>query len=166
MTGIKKMLVAQWEMQRDAFGADPTAMSNEEAIAFIHWNVTALVDELHEMLAEIGWKPWASSRHIHGAEAAKEMVDAWHFFMNILLALGPHIAPPNHPGAPGPHSVPDLAHWFENAYFAKHEVNRQRQLDGYDGLTTKCSACKRELSEVNPDNPTCGLPEGCPYFGA
>jgi len=166
---LSRMLSAQQLMQRESFNADPTEMTTEQAIEFIHWNVTALVDELHEMLAEIGWKPWATSKHINGPNAAKEMIDAWHFFMNIMLALGPHIDA-RVPGTaeklePYPDSVPELAEWFIKSYFEKHEINRQRQKDGYDGVSTKCHVCKREKTEVDPNNTTCGQPEGCPFSG-
>lgn len=152
MTGIKGMLIAQWEMQREAFNNDPTQMTTEEAIAFIHWNITALTDELHEVLGEIGWKPWATSRHINGEAAFKEMIDAWHFFMNILLALGPYVTD----------DMQQLAAKFQNAYFEKHEVNRKRQEEGYDGVSGKCKLCKRDLKEASTD--LCGSPAGCPLY--
>lgn len=161
---LEDMLVTQHMLQRETFHNDPTMMTTEEAIVFIHWNVTALTDELHEMLAEIGWKPWASSKHINGAPAAKEMIDAWHFFMNIMLALGPFISQGQESGHRFPCNVQELAQWWENAYYAKKAVNEQRQAEGYDGVSTKCGVCKRELSEVNPSNPTCGTPAGCPFM--
>jgi len=164
MSDLKRMLITQHQMQRDSFGADPTLMSTDEAIEFIHWNVTALTDELHEMLGEIGWKPWASSRHIHGPQAAKEMIDAWHFFMNIMLALGPFISQDMMPGQKFPANVAELAEWWEMAYNAKKRVNEERQAQGYDGVSTKCSTCKREISEIDMNNLTCSFgPEDCPY---
>ena len=158
MSDLKKMLTTQYTLQVEAFKNDPILMTPPEVINFIHWNVTALVDELHEMLGEIGWKPWASSKHINGPEAAKEMIDAWHFFMNIMLALGPYIGTPE----TGPRNLSELAEWWEKAYYAKKAVNEQRQADGYDGVSSKCQVCKRELSEVNSLQPNCGTPPGCP----
>jgi len=150
MSDLKRMLITQHTLQREAFKNDPTLMTTEEAIEFIHWNVTALVDELHEMLGEIGWKPWASSKHIHGPRAAKEMIDAWHFFMNIMLALGPFISQDMMTGQKFPANVSELADWWEMAYNAKKRVNEERQAQGYDGVSTKCPGCKREMSETNP----------------
>ncbi len=159
---LEDMLATQRALQRKSFGLDPVMLTTEAAIEFIHWNVTALTDELHEMLAEIGWKPWASSKHIHGAPAAKEMIDAWHFFMNIMLALGPFISQGQ--GDSFPCNTEELAQWWQNAYYAKKAINEQRQIEGYDGVSTKCTTCKRELSEVNPSNPSCGTPAGCPFM--
>lgn len=148
------MFQGQLGLQINSFKNNPLQMDTEEAIAFIHWNVTALVDELHEMLAEIGWKPWASSKHINPA-AGKEMIDAWHFFMNIMLALAPYLDPEVQ-------DMQQLTQWFHDKYFEKQAVNAARQEQGYDGVSTKCQSCKRELSEAN-EGALCGWQAGCPF---
>lgn len=117
---------------RDLFAADPEGWAD-----FMRWNAYALTDELHEATAETGWKPWATSRHLNQEAFMKEMVDAFHFFMNMLLAANPGADPD------------DIAQAFCEAYFAKNAVNAQRQIDGYDGLSTKCPHCHRELSETD-----------------
>jgi len=83
------------------------------------------------------------------------MVDAWHFFMNILLAIWPHLEDP-------PDNLATFTNQFMAAYFTKHEVNRQRQAEGYDGVSSKCKVCKRELSESSIE--LCGAPDGCPLI--
>ena len=100
------------------------------AIDFIHWNVTALVDELHELLGEIGWKPWAKSRHINLEAARGEFIDALHFMGNLALVLGL-----------------DDAKEIISRYHAKHAKNAKRQEEGYDGVSTKCPGCKRALDD-------------------
>lgn len=108
-------------------------VTNEDrlpAIDFIHWNVTALVDEAHELLAEIGWKPWAKSRHINLEAARGEFIDMMHFMGNLALVLG----------------MDDAAEIMRR-YHAKHEKNAKRQEDGYDGVSTKCPECKRALDD-------------------
>lgn len=100
------------------------------AIDFIHWNVTALVDELHELLGEIGWKPWAKSRHINLEAARGEAIDAMHFLANIFLVLGL-----------------DDAEEVMRRYHTKHEKNAKRQEEGYDGVSTKCPGCKRAVDD-------------------
>jgi hypothetical protein len=62
------------------------------------------------------------------------MVDAFHFFMNILLATGNGRSPYK------------IAVDFTNEYFRKRVVNAQRQRDGYTGLE-KCPGCKRALED-------------------
>jgi len=125
----------QRRLQIDSFGNDPVETRGDERAAYIRWNVLALEDELHEAMNETGWKPWASSRHLHINEYVKELVDAWHFFLNLLLSTG---------------LEPDaLANVFEREYFRKHKINAKRQKDGYDGVTMKCPNCKRELTDFD-----------------
>lgn len=111
-------------------GGDLAEINTPPAINFLHWNVTALTDELHELLAEIGWKPWAKSRHINTEAARGEAIDALHFLLNIFLVLGMD-------------STDILI-----AYHAKHQKNAKRQEEGYDGVSTKCPGCKRALDDA------------------
>lgn len=131
------MLFDQWleetrALQIQAFGKDPLALEGEDRIEWIRWNVLAATDELHEMLNETGWKPWATSRHVNEKAAGGELVDVLHFVANLLLAVG----------------------WedgtLEDAYVAKMQKNRDRMASGtYDGLTGKCKVCKRALDDVD-----------------
>src|SRR5690606_37354927 len=87
MSQLERMLVAQRQLQVDSFGVDPLKLTGDERAEFIRWNALALTDEIHEMLGEVGWKPWATARHVNHDLAVKELVDAWHFFMNLLLTV-------------------------------------------------------------------------------
>ena len=140
MTDFADMLVAQLKLQRESFNVDPTAMTDEERMEFLRWNVLALIPELNEMLKETGWKPWASSNHINHELAMKEMVDAWHFFMNILLTIsGVEV----HSDSDGQMELETLAQWFADRYMEKKQVNADRQAEGYTG-TDKCPKCHRD----------------------
>lgn len=110
-------------------GTKPSDDDRLPAIDFIHWNVTALTDELHELLGEIGWKPWAKSRHINLDAAKGELIDALHFLLNLCLVLGMDAS--------------EIIHRYD----AKHEKNAKRQEEGYDGVSTKCALCKRALDD-------------------
>jgi hypothetical protein len=110
--------------------ADLAQGNTKPAIDFIHWNVTALTDELHELLAETGWKPWAKSRHINLEAARGEAIDALHFLVNLFLVLGL-----------------DDAQEIMRRYHLKHEKNAKRQEEGYDGVSTKCPGCHRALDD-------------------
>jgi hypothetical protein len=59
------------------------------------------------------------------------MVDAFHFFMNMLLC-GTGAAPEN------------IAKMFTDAYLEKNAINARRQQEGYTGLD-KCRSCGRDL---------------------
>lgn len=110
-------------------GISPANFSDEGKIRFIKDNILALEDELHELLGEIGWKPWASSRHINRDAYVGELVDAFHFFMNLMIVTNI--------------SVDELLKRYE----AKSLKNVKRQEDGYDGVTGKCPICKRALDD-------------------
>jgi hypothetical protein len=122
-------------------GGDPYLMDLEELIEFIRWNHTALV---------VGWKPWATSRHIHMPNALHEMVDAWHFFLNMMLGFG----------AMAGWTPQDLGDEFTQYYIAKNRKNLERQQEGYDGVSTKCLVCNRELSETECTDEFCAYTDG------
>lgn len=120
-------------------GGDPYAMNEEQLAEFITWNCTALMVELGEALGEVGWKPWATSRHVNYPAALHEMVDAWHFFLNMMLAMG----------ALAGIKPSDVAQEFTQQYQRKNAKNLQRQVEGYDGVSSKCPQCHRDLAETS-----------------
>jgi hypothetical protein len=136
---LTKMFDEQRQLQVKAYGADPgDIIDPEERAQFIKDMTLALEDELHEFLGEVGWKPWATSRHVNEAEAKGELVDAFHFFMNLCMAV---------------HMEPDE---LFDRYMEKRHRNEQRQLKGYDGVEGKCYGCKRALDDLAK---AWGLPE-------
>lgn len=120
----------QLRLQIDSYGVDPSSLSGEERRVFIVDMTLALQDELHEALAECGWKPWASSRHLDKDAFVSELVDALHFLVNLFIVAGA--------------SADDVY----NAYIAKSEKNAARQQSGYDGVAGKCATCKRALDDT------------------
>ena len=135
---FRDALKDQHEMQVTSFKTDPAQLSDEDRAEFIRWNMLALEDELHEALAEVGWKPWATSKHLNYDAYKSELVDAFHFFMNLMLAAGIG------------------ADEFLASYRRKREVNITRQRDGYNGVDGKCPVCHRDL---NDPGVTCTLDE-------
>lgn len=128
---LETMMNDQYLLQRDTYGIDYFTMTDEEKIQHFKEMKLALQDELHEALNEMGWKPWATKRHFNQDAVQGELVDAWHFFMNLMLIAG---------------MTPlDL---FEK-YEAKRKKNmaRQQAEGGYDGVSTKCPRCKRALDD-------------------
>lgn len=120
MTHMKIFLEAQQMLQENSFGMSLKEMNDEDRIAYIRWNVVALEHELHEALDETGWKPWGTARHINRAAYVGELIDAFHFFMNLLLAV----------------QVTDEE--LTAGYWAKRRVNQDRQESGtYNGFTEK-----------------------------
>ena len=147
-------LELQLELQRDVF-VDPRIFSEDEEgrADFLIWNAFAATDELHEAMQEVGWKPWASSRHLNSEEFLEEIVDALHFIGNMVLAASINR-----------HEDPKvLAVMLWQKYQQKAEKNMQRQLLGYDGVTGKCPVCKREMLEIYNDSGVVAY--NCPQHG-
>lgn len=127
---LQDALNAQWALQVNSFGSDPKNLTEEQKLEWIRWNMLALMDELHEALAETGWKPWAKSKHVNRDAFVSELVDSFHFLMNLMLV------------------VDCDADEFLAKYFEKRGINAARQAAGYDGVTGKCPDCKRALDDT------------------
>lgn len=128
---LSQMLGMQRNLQQEAYGFTPDQMTPDEKIQYIKDMVLALTDELHELLAEVDWKPWTQGvRKVNEDGAKKELVDIWHFVMNLMLVTGM--------------STDDLY----KMYMRKRQVNVDRQKNAYDGRSTKCPKCKRALEDV------------------
>lgn len=123
------MLNMQSELQEKSYGKRLEELQGEERIEMFKQMYIALVDELHEALGEMGWKPWATKKHFIDLAVQGELIDAWHFFMNLIILSGM-----------------DPEQMFQK-YMAKHRTNVQRQVEGYDGVSTKCPRCKRALDD-------------------
>lgn len=126
---LSKML----KMQRDLQlmynkGKTIEEFTDQERMQALLENAYSLCDEIHEALDETGWKPWTTSNHINKAAFYSEMVDAWHFFMNLML-----------------HSGMTITDLYEG-YMKKNVKNYKRQAEGYDGLN-KCPACRRAYDD-------------------
>ncbi len=93
----------------------------EDRVAYIKDHFVYCNQELNEMLYELpyfkSWKDYSGMtvKEINVAidKAKEEMVDAWHFFMNMMLALGM--------------DEDELV----DGYFKKHKENIRRQDEGY-----------------------------------
>ena len=129
MSDLDTMLEMQRQLQVKHYGKDPSDLTGEERALFIKDMILALTDELHEALQEVGWKPWATSRHVNEEAFKGELIDAWHFFMNLILVSG--MDPFD----------------FMQRYTSKHEKNAARQEAGYDGVADKCPGCRRALDD-------------------
>lgn len=132
MTELYEMIAAQRNLQ-EKLGHHFEQMTQNERIDYIKENALALTDEVHEALAETGWKSWATSRHVNREPYLGELRDAWQFLTNMMLAVEPDPV--------------KLADWFADALSEKHDVNHRR-VGNYDGVSTKCPSCKRALDEV------------------
>lgn len=132
------MLEMQLRLQKEKMkDGDPQQLEGEAMATFVTWNAWACSDELHEALQEVGWKPWVSSRHINQPSFNREMVDAFHFFMNLLLIANPGLTPA------------EIAMEFTKLYIAKNAVNAARMDAGdYDGIAGKCPWCHRDLGDA------------------
>lgn len=132
MIDLERLITAQRNLQVK-LGYHFEHMTPVEKIEYIKENVLAATDELHEALAETGWKSWATSQHINDDAYLGELRDAWQFLTNLMLVVEPDPV--------------KLAERFSDSLAEKHGVN-YRRVDNYDGVSTKCPSCKRALDEV------------------
>lgn len=127
---LDKIFERQHDLQVKSYGRDPGLLGEEDRAQFIKDMVLAATDELHEALAEVGWKPWATSRHLNRDAYVGELIDVLHFWVNLCLAAGV------------------TAQEVEIRYLNKAEKNARRQADGYDGLAGKCPHCHRAYDDI------------------
>ena len=112
-------------------------MSVLDRVRYLKDMVLAIDNELHaEVLNEFTWKPWDKSQPtIHEEHLLRELVDVWHFLMNLMWATYPQDTPA------------ELARRFFLVYTDKWEVNVERQRAGYTN-NGKCPLCTRALDDV------------------
>lgn len=127
----------QHDLQTEAFGYNFQRMLPAERIQYVKDMKLALSAELQEALDETAWKPWAAqpphARWVNRDAYVGELVDVLHFLVNMLLVLGD--------------DPRDLAVEVFTRYQVKHNINRKRQAEGYDGVSTKCGHCRRALDD-------------------
>lgn len=149
---LVRMIEEQLDLQVQSFTGDPRAMTGEQRAEFVRWNVLAACRELMEALEEHRWKPWltdGSQGEWYDRDAfVREVVDAWHFVMNLLLtAAGPDVDPER------------VSVEFYEAYLAKRKVNAKRQEEGYDGVKDNGSGSGREVDSIPGQELTLNFPE-------
>lgn len=135
---LAQMMDMQRTLQRRYYdGRDPDSFSMDDLCAYVQIMTHSAQHELGEAMDEVGWKPWAASRHMNREQFRAELIDVWHFFMNLMLAGGM--------------SADDLY----RGYMEKNAVNHERIAKGYDGR--KCRCCGKEFM----DEATECTPNGC-----
>lgn len=83
---------------------------NQEYITMM---TLACIDELLEALHETPWKPWKKNQAFSRELFCKELIDAWHFLINLSLAAG---------------MTSDDIHQL---YLNKNKINHSRHDEGY-----------------------------------
>lgn len=134
---LERLLSMQKNLQYGSFGYDFTKMSSDERARYIFESYVGVVKEVGEALDEIDWKPWTTGpRTVRRDEFMNELVDTLHFWINMALA------------ASGGMSSTELADEIFTRFALKNRTNAQRQVDGYDGRSTKCGGCGRALDDL------------------
>lgn len=125
------MIRRQREFQEDILGyGSLNGMTPDQRAEYFRVQSLALVFELGEASNEIGWKPWATSKHFNPEAYLSEAIDIMHFAVNLALAGGA------------------TTEQIFQMFVTKNEKNRARQRDGYDGVTGKCPACSRSYDDA------------------
>lgn len=127
---LERMLIMQGDAQRETYGYAFNEMNVDALIQYIRDQHQAADIELGEALNETDWKPWTrGERRIRRDEFMNELIDVLHFWLNMVLAVG------------GRSSAQELADEIFTRFALKNRTNVQRQVDGYDGRSTKCGGC-------------------------
>lgn len=128
-------LTTMFAIQRDfqsSLGIDPAPDSLDERVALVKDNVLAATDELHEVLHETSWKPWATNKKFNETKVQAELVDVLCFVLNLCLVSGL------------------TADRLFVLYMQKMAVNFKRQELGYADKA-KCSVCDLEKGTCEHD---------------
>lgn len=120
MDKLQEIMNKQLELQ-ERLGTDFGAMTEAERAAFMRNHRGYLEDEIAEALYEMpGYKLWKDYSNMDPETYAMqwqkvrmELVDAFHFFINLLLCAG------------------FTANELHYMYMAKNKENHRRQDDGY-----------------------------------
>ncbi len=80
---------------------------------FINIMIIATIDELMESIRETPWKPWKKHQEFNQENFKEEIIDVWHFLINLSLAAGM-----------------DSKELFER-FINKNKINHKRKKDGY-----------------------------------
>jgi len=90
MITMEEALELQSRLQAETYGKPLEELTGEEFKDAMRTHTLALLDEVHEVLRETSWKPWkrGDGTDFNAKAAREEMVDAFHFFMNVMLLLG------------------------------------------------------------------------------
>ena len=113
MSDRLEVLFTMQEALNQRIGVNSHDMSDEERV---HWMLNycrAMNQEVAELTDSVPWKWWAKYQTFDKQNCCVEVVDMLHFLISLAQVLGM--------------SAEDL---FQ-AYVKKHEVNFQRQEDGY-----------------------------------
>lgn len=146
---LEEIMRLQKQLQVDILGSNPAVWMIDERIQYVKDMTLALTDELHEALAEVGWKPWATSKHINRDAYVGELIDGLHLLINLFIVADV-----------GPEEL-------YTKYLAKRSENARRQADGYDGVSEKCPRCHRDLIESKQYGSPCDpIHEWCGVYGA
>lgn len=130
---LAQMFETQNLLQTETYHYNFQYMPLQERIAYIEKMYVAAVRELGEAHDETSWKPWATKQFANRDALIGELVDTWHFIMNMALAFGDDPL--------------DLADEFFTRYQRKAALNAKRQVEGYDGVAGKCPDCRRALDD-------------------
>jgi len=132
MIALQRSLQETHMLRGNTF-ADLTTL---ERVRYVRDMYVAAIKELGEVLDETTWKPWSVAQPaIHDDHVFGELIDVWHFLMNLFLVTRPQA------------TSEEIAAEIYRAYQRKRQINVERQVNGYAG-GGKCPLCARALDDV------------------
>lgn len=125
------------ELQEKAYGHELPKTEIPDIVDWAKINHIAALAELQEALDEVSWKPWASAEFVNRESYIGELVDALHFIANMLVGVG----------------CTDQE--LSVQYAEKMHRNYERMKKGYDGVSDKCSVCRRDFGDLKAHGIPC-----------
>jgi len=104
-----KLLFDKQIILQEKIGFNPIIYKQE----YINLMAMGIITETCEALEQTKWKPWKTSAQINKKELQNEIIDIWHFLINLTLASGLN---------------PET---LFNKFMDKHKINIKRQENGY-----------------------------------
>lgn len=109
---LRQLFEKQSELNR-MIGVDTSNMPEGEQVKWLLNYCRAMTQELAELTDSVPWKWWAKYQTFDRQNARVEVVDLFHFLISAAQVLGM--------------SADDVF----TLYLRKHQVNQDRQKDGY-----------------------------------
>ena len=106
---LHEMFMKQIALQ-EKLGVSKNIVGNQE---YINVQSLALIDEVMEALRETPWKSWKTKQNFNQDKFKDELIDAWHFLINLSLASG----------------MTSLEVY--RRYLEKNKINHKRKEEGY-----------------------------------
>jgi len=109
---LEELFKMQEKLQK-RLGYDLQKISEKHSQKYFNLMFIAIIEECVEIIRETPWKPWKKSMTFNQVKLQEEVIDLWHFIINLSIASG--LTPQK----------------LYDKFVEKNTVNHKRQDNGY-----------------------------------